>query len=69
MMYQFCCNFLQGKEFETKMKDKKPGDLSDELRTALGMPVGPVNNSLFFSTLIMLIFQNINFVIIFHAEL
>lgn len=23
------------------MKDKKPGDLSDELRTALGMPVGP----------------------------
>ena len=32
----------QGKEFETKLKEKKPGDLSDELRTALGMPVGPV---------------------------
>ena len=23
------------------MKEKKPGDLSDDLRTALGMPVGP----------------------------
>ena len=31
----------QGKEFETKLKLKKPGDLSDELRTALGMPIGP----------------------------
>lgn len=25
------------------MKEKKPGDLSDELRTALGMPIGPNN--------------------------
>lgn len=33
---------LQGKEFETRLKEKKPGDLSDELRIALGMPVGPV---------------------------
>ena len=33
---------MQGKEFEIKLKEKKPGDLSDELRTALGMPVGPV---------------------------
>lgn len=33
---------FQGKELETKMRDKKPGDLSDELRIALGMPVGPV---------------------------
>uniref|UniRef100_A0A3B4H7U8 Splicing factor 3b subunit 2 n=1 Tax=Pundamilia nyererei TaxID=303518 RepID=A0A3B4H7U8_9CICH len=32
---------LQGKEFETRLKEKKPGDLSDELRIALGMPVGP----------------------------
>lgn len=32
----------QGKEFETRLKEKKPGDLSDELRIALGMPVGPV---------------------------
>lgn len=32
----------QGKEFETRLKEKKPGDLSEELRIALGMPVGPV---------------------------
>ncbi|CAB1351404.1 unnamed protein product [Coregonus sp. 'balchen'] len=31
----------KGKEFETRLKEKKPGDLSDELRIALGMPVGP----------------------------
>lgn len=36
---------LQGKEFETRLKEKKPGDLSDELRIALGMPVGPVSSS------------------------
>ena len=34
----------QGKEFETRLKEKKPGDLSDDLRTALGMPVGPNNH-------------------------
>ena len=33
--------YYEGKEFETKLKEKKPGDLTDELRTALGMPVGP----------------------------
>ncbi|KAL1461137.1 hypothetical protein WDU94_013067 [Cyamophila willieti] len=33
--------YYEGKEFETKLKEKKPGDLSAELRTALGMPVGP----------------------------
>lgn len=33
--------YYEGKEFETKLKEKKPGELSDELRTALGMPVGP----------------------------
>jgi len=33
--------YYEGKEFETKMKDKKPGELSDELRITLGMPVGP----------------------------
>eukprot|EP00794_Sanderia_malayensis_P020419 gene20419-22432_t len=33
--------YYEGKEFETKLKEKKPGDLSDDLRTALGMPVGP----------------------------
>uniref|UniRef100_A0A8C6Y761 Splicing factor 3b subunit 2 n=1 Tax=Naja naja TaxID=35670 RepID=A0A8C6Y761_NAJNA len=33
--------YYEGKEFETRLKEKKPGDLSDELRSALGMPVGP----------------------------
>lgn len=33
--------YYEGKEFETRLKEKKPGDLTDELRTALGMPVGP----------------------------
>ena len=36
---------FQGKEFETRLKEKKPGNLSDELRTALGMPIGPVSDS------------------------
>lgn len=36
----------QGKEFETKLKEKKPGNLSDELKTALGMPVGAVSTIL-----------------------
>ena len=35
---------FQGKEFETRLKEKKPGDLSDDLRTALGMPIGPNSN-------------------------
>ncbi|VDP20180.1 unnamed protein product [Soboliphyme baturini] len=33
--------YYEGKEFETKLREKKPGELSDELRIALGMPVGP----------------------------
>lgn len=33
--------YYEGKEFEIRLKEKKPGDLSDDLRTALGMPVGP----------------------------
>jgi len=33
----------QGKEFETRLKEKKPGNLSDDLRTALGMPIGAVS--------------------------
>ena len=36
--------YYEGKEFETKMKDKKPGELSDDLRIALGMPVGASAN-------------------------
>ena len=32
--------YYEGKEFETVLKDKKPGDLSNELRLALGMPTG-----------------------------
>lgn len=33
--------YYEGKEFEIKLKEKKPGDLSDDLHTALGMPIGP----------------------------
>ncbi|XP_055609263.1 splicing factor 3B subunit 2 isoform X2 [Uranotaenia lowii] len=33
--------YYEGKEFETRLKEKKPGDLSEELRVALGMPIGP----------------------------
>uniref|UniRef100_A0A8C3P345 Splicing factor 3b subunit 2 n=1 Tax=Cyanoderma ruficeps TaxID=181631 RepID=A0A8C3P345_9PASS len=33
--------YYEGKEFETRLKEKKPGDLSDKLRIVLGMPVGP----------------------------
>ncbi|KAL1764591.1 splicing factor 3B subunit 2 isoform X1, partial [Sigmodon hispidus] len=33
--------YYEGKEFETRLKQKKPGDPSDELRISLGMPVGP----------------------------
>lgn len=33
--------YYEGKEFETRLREKKPGDLSEELRTALGMPIGP----------------------------
>merc|ERR1712126_365079 len=33
--------YYEGKEFEIRLKEQKPGDLSDDLRTALGMPVGP----------------------------
>ena len=33
--------YYEGKEFEIRLKEKKPGDLSEDLRTALGMPVGP----------------------------
>uniref|UniRef100_A0A7N4V838 PSP proline-rich domain-containing protein n=1 Tax=Sarcophilus harrisii TaxID=9305 RepID=A0A7N4V838_SARHA len=32
--------YYEGKEWETRLK-KKPGDLSDELRMSLAMPVGP----------------------------
>ncbi|XP_056383359.1 splicing factor 3B subunit 2 [Hyla sarda] len=32
--------YYEGKEFETRLKEKKPGDLSDELRITLGMPTG-----------------------------
>ncbi|XP_046864192.1 splicing factor 3B subunit 2-like isoform X2 [Xenia sp. Carnegie-2017] len=36
--------YYEGKEFETKLKQKKPGDLSEELRTALGMPTRQGSN-------------------------
>ena len=35
--------YYEGKEFETRLREKKPGDLSDELRRALGMPTGLVS--------------------------
>jgi splicing factor 3B subunit 2 len=49
--------YYEGKEFEASMREKKPGELSDDLRIALGMPIGPVRlgfhiefvKSLFFS--------------------
>lgn len=31
--------YFEGKEFETTKIDRKPGDLSEELRVALGMPI------------------------------
>lgn len=34
--------YYEGKEFETRLKNKKPGELSDELRVSLGMPTGLV---------------------------
>lgn len=33
--------YYEGKELEAKLKEKKPGNLSEELRAALGMPTGP----------------------------
>ena len=35
--------YYEGKEFETRLREKKPGDLSDDLRRALGMPTGMVS--------------------------
>ncbi|KAH9505181.1 Splicing factor 3B subunit 2 [Bulinus truncatus] len=35
--------YYEAKEFETKLREKKPGNLSDDLKLALGMPIG--NNS------------------------
>jgi len=32
--------YYEGKEFETRLREKKPGNLTDDLRTALGMPIG-----------------------------
>lgn len=34
--------YYEGKEQEAQMREKKPGQLTDDLRIALGMPVGPV---------------------------
>ena len=40
-----CGCVFQSKEFETRLKEKKPGNLTDDLRVALGMPVGAVRLS------------------------
>ena len=31
---------FQGKEYETRLRELKPGEFTDDLRTALGMPLG-----------------------------
>jgi splicing factor 3B subunit 2 len=33
--------YYEGKELETRLKEKKPGNMTDDLRIALGMPTGP----------------------------
>lgn len=52
--------YYEGKEFETRLREKKPGDLSEELRTALGMPVGPGSHKViqFFSPYFFHLSQN-----------
>lgn len=32
--------YYEGKELETRLKEKKPGNITDDLRIALGMPIG-----------------------------
>jgi len=32
--------YYEGKEYETRLRELKPGELTDDLRTALGMPLG-----------------------------
>jgi splicing factor 3B subunit 2 len=34
--------YYEGKEFETRLREKKPGNISDDLRISLGMPTGIV---------------------------
>ena len=34
------CFILKGKEYETRLRELKPGELTDDLRTSLGMPLG-----------------------------
>ena len=33
--------YFEGKELEVSLRERKPGDVSDGLRVALGMPIGP----------------------------
>ena len=42
-MTYFVC--FQSKEFEIRLKEKKPGTLTGDLRLALGMPVGVVSTA------------------------
>lgn len=37
---KFLIKLFKGKELETKLREKKPGNLTDDLRIALGMPIG-----------------------------
>lgn len=36
--HETLCRYYEGKEFETKLKEKKPGDISEELKEALSIP-------------------------------
>ncbi|KAI0984698.1 hypothetical protein GJ496_007206 [Pomphorhynchus laevis] len=38
--------YYEGKENEIKLRQKKPGQLSDELRAALGMPIGSASDKI-----------------------
>ena len=37
--------YYEGKEFEIRLKEKKPGNLTEDLRNALGMPPASVGGS------------------------
>ena len=39
--------YYERKEFETRLKEKKPGDLTEELKIALGMPGKDVSFNIF----------------------
>jgi hypothetical protein len=36
--------YYESKEYETRLTERKPGDLSDELKAALGIPLVSIMN-------------------------